>query len=166
MPALGKARKEAESAVCKSNLKQHGLKSAMYLDDNDGIYYFHYGNWDATQHLDIRNSGMRQCPSEENFDPSGNGGSYGVNNRDPWKDNWFNYPTFNYFAKITNPVKFIMYTDAGPPVVDWAYAPCDPVGRHPKNSHISVMFDGHVRTQTVLSTKADAAFATLKVSSL
>jgi len=35
MPALQRVRKQARFMVCRTNLKQYGLASSMYLDDND-----------------------------------------------------------------------------------------------------------------------------------
>jgi prepilin-type N-terminal cleavage/methylation domain-containing protein len=38
MPALGRARKQAQAVACMSNLKQWGLSFWMYTDDNDGKF--------------------------------------------------------------------------------------------------------------------------------
>ncbi len=38
MPALGKARAQAQMIVCQTNLKQYGIGMFMYLDDNDGKF--------------------------------------------------------------------------------------------------------------------------------
>jgi prepilin-type N-terminal cleavage/methylation domain-containing protein/prepilin-type processing-associated H-X9-DG protein len=35
LPALGKAREQAQGAACKANLKNYALATAMYADDND-----------------------------------------------------------------------------------------------------------------------------------
>jgi len=42
MPALKKAKMQAKSVVCQSNLKQWGLLFSMYTHENDG--YFMTGN--------------------------------------------------------------------------------------------------------------------------
>jgi prepilin-type N-terminal cleavage/methylation domain-containing protein/prepilin-type processing-associated H-X9-DG protein len=38
MPVLGKAKEQARTMVCRSNLKQYGIGLRMYLDEND--YFF------------------------------------------------------------------------------------------------------------------------------
>lgn len=38
MPALGKAKKQAQNAVCQSNMKTQGLAISMYLQENDGAF--------------------------------------------------------------------------------------------------------------------------------
>ena len=43
MPALQKVKKQAQGVACLSNLKQWGLYTSMYTDDNNG--YFHQGWW-------------------------------------------------------------------------------------------------------------------------
>lgn len=51
MPALRKAKQIAQRVSCRSNLKQIGLASNMYLDDHDGHFYqkvnanVNYGGW-------------------------------------------------------------------------------------------------------------------------
>ncbi|MFA5292711.1 MAG: type II secretion system protein [Phycisphaerae bacterium] len=39
MPALQKARKQAKSVICISNLKQWGLMYSMYCEDNSGYFF-------------------------------------------------------------------------------------------------------------------------------
>ena len=38
LPALGNARKKAQQAVCKNNMKQLAIASYSYLDDNEGHF--------------------------------------------------------------------------------------------------------------------------------
>ena len=38
VPALNRAKEHANNVVCQSNLKQYGIASRMYLDDNDGCF--------------------------------------------------------------------------------------------------------------------------------
>ena len=38
MPALNKAKEQAKSVVCQSNLKQWGLLFSMYTHENDGYF--------------------------------------------------------------------------------------------------------------------------------
>jgi prepilin-type N-terminal cleavage/methylation domain-containing protein/prepilin-type processing-associated H-X9-DG protein len=49
LPVLSRARGTAQKIACANNLKQIGLASVMYLDDNEGYFPFMtatYGNWD------------------------------------------------------------------------------------------------------------------------
>ena len=44
LPALGKAKEKARSAACMSNLRQVGLATSMYVDDNaDNFYAYRVG---------------------------------------------------------------------------------------------------------------------------
>jgi len=51
LPALRKAKATANRTVCQANLKQIALAWNMYLDDNDGCFYYgnnanlNYGGW-------------------------------------------------------------------------------------------------------------------------
>ena len=45
LPALAKAKAKAQAITCTSNLKQCGLASAMYSNDNSD--YFAWPNWDG-----------------------------------------------------------------------------------------------------------------------
>ena len=38
LPALQKAKKQAQSVICRSNLKQYGVATRMYLDNNQGRF--------------------------------------------------------------------------------------------------------------------------------
>jgi prepilin-type N-terminal cleavage/methylation domain-containing protein/prepilin-type processing-associated H-X9-DG protein len=39
LPALGKARQQARTVVCQSNLKQWGIVFALYCDNNNGCFF-------------------------------------------------------------------------------------------------------------------------------
>ena len=39
LPALGRAKEKSKAARCSSNLHQHALAFAMYVDDNDCLLY-------------------------------------------------------------------------------------------------------------------------------
>jgi prepilin-type N-terminal cleavage/methylation domain-containing protein/prepilin-type processing-associated H-X9-DG protein len=107
LPALNKAREKAKAISCASNMKQQGMHSAMYSNDNDG--WISHGRdagatWDASIPWYSRITGRKtlplwvvenpakemktfaefMCPSEvEGFTRSSNGGfsytHYGIN---------------------------------------------------------------------------------------
>ena len=54
LPALSKAKEKAKSAACMSNLKQVGLATSMYADDNSENFYFYRNGGD----LEIPNHGQ------------------------------------------------------------------------------------------------------------
>lgn len=79
MPALNKAREQAKSAVCKSNLKQWGLIWAMYTDDYEGRYpnggqvensnMGSKGHWIVTLHKEWqKNDEVLTCPVATEID--------------------------------------------------------------------------------------------------
>jgi prepilin-type N-terminal cleavage/methylation domain-containing protein len=54
LPALSKAKEKAKSAACLSNLKQVGLATSMYADDNNENFYFYRNGAE----LEIPNNGQ------------------------------------------------------------------------------------------------------------
>ncbi len=44
VPSLQQAREAAKNVVCQSNLRQVGIATAVYIDDNDGSFYWARGN--------------------------------------------------------------------------------------------------------------------------
>ena len=87
LPALNKAREQAHSISCKSNLKQMGLAMNYYIDDNNGyiapssgqFYGAHQACWDylwgkyiapVNKHgwPDVKGKGwdVFHCPSDQN----------------------------------------------------------------------------------------------------
>ncbi len=73
MPALGRAREQARSTVCKSNLKQWGLIFRYYTDDNNGRFMqwapsgAGQGTWIYSLHSYYQDGGyeMRLCPATD-----------------------------------------------------------------------------------------------------
>ena len=69
MPALGKVKKQAQSTVCRSNLKQLGLSYSLYAADNNGR--FMSTNWGKADEkwMEVLRSyygdqhKVRHCPS-------------------------------------------------------------------------------------------------------
>ena len=53
LPALGRAKEKSKAARCNSNLHQHALAFAMYVDDNED-YYPAYRSEEHTSELQSR----------------------------------------------------------------------------------------------------------------
>ena len=74
LPALNKARARGRDAVCKSNLRQIGVQSSMYCDDNDG--YFPVKKNDSPWNLMVQNGyidlGVLDCPGDQTREPNVN----------------------------------------------------------------------------------------------
>ena len=75
LPSLQKARMQAKSAKCKSNLRQIGLGTLMSVDDNDGQFFYQWGSygqawWVLNSTLMDgylqRNGKLAECPSAPN----------------------------------------------------------------------------------------------------
>jgi len=69
MPALGQARKQAQTVVCKTNLKQWGMCKDLYLADSDDLFWTgnagRESNWWMTamrSYMDDIDK-MRCCPT-------------------------------------------------------------------------------------------------------
>ncbi len=72
MPALSKARQQAQRVVCMSNMQQWGLIVRMYADDNNGKFVPTVGGQQRTYWMSILkqyyvNDEIRVCPSARGF---------------------------------------------------------------------------------------------------
>lgn len=73
MPALSKVRKQAQATQCLSNLRQMGLATINYLNENRYVYYPHNngsftgGWWFRIAPYVNSNSKIMHCPSWDGF---------------------------------------------------------------------------------------------------
>lgn len=161
LPALANAKQQGKRAVCLSNLRQIGIATLLYADEN-GEYP---PAWmDATTRwMDLlkpfieKSSGTYLCPSDTKriavtWDPE-IFLSYGINTfrfADQGSCFWYGVRV----PRMLRPSAVIIFADCTPgkyycgggstfnePVVDVDY-------RHPKNGFVAVFCDGHVETKT------------------
>lgn len=75
MPALGKVKQKAQALVCKTNLKQMGLATVLYAEDNNGKLFTQSQNGEFWLYIDALSLYMgevdeaRHCPSTRIKDP-------------------------------------------------------------------------------------------------
>ena len=128
LPALRKAKLQAQAVICRSNLKQWGIVWSIYLNDHNSRFpWGNYGNKDIGQTADVGSwptalgkyydqiENFRFCPAatktvaprsfrayDTGTDDWHASGSYGINE-------WVHYPTRNISGKEffwgTNTVK-------------------------------------------------------------
>ena len=77
LPAVGRAKKQAQAIGCRSNMKQWGLVFALYANDNEDSFPQSYAssgvNWEEAWMLGAtlpyyKNKEMRMCPSTRTLD--------------------------------------------------------------------------------------------------
>jgi prepilin-type N-terminal cleavage/methylation domain-containing protein/prepilin-type processing-associated H-X9-DG protein len=69
LPALAKAKARAQGASCLNNLRQIGISTVMYSDDNDGAFPLseHQGrSWVGSLIRYGGTKGVYRCPSDKN----------------------------------------------------------------------------------------------------
>jgi len=88
MPALSRARRQAQTTQCLSNLRQLGTATVMYLNDNRSVYYPHNngslegGWWFRINKYVNKNEKLMHCPAWEGYTLWGvEGWNYGYNLR-------------------------------------------------------------------------------------
>jgi len=83
LPALSQAREKARQSSCLNNLKQIGLATFMYADDNQETYHLAYMNSDPSGGTHLGNFADLLHPYTSNYDicecPS---------DSDPWSRSW------------------------------------------------------------------------------
>jgi prepilin-type N-terminal cleavage/methylation domain-containing protein len=131
MPAIQKVKKQAQSVVCQSNLKQWGLVLNFYADDNNGYFMSgsggSYFEWMAPAQPYYKADEMRYCPMVSARKEPGQAdwggirniwvsgeftGSYGINeflfNPNPtMTDQWGHPTTMNWRTKNVKSASYI-----------------------------------------------------------
>lgn len=173
-PVFARAREAARATSCKSNLKQWGLASAMYAQDNDELYVRAWQTaspgccaaptWADMLAPYVKNTGVNRCPSLANSVTVGALG-YGYNYV------YMGGYTTTAMAQVQSPSETVQIADKYNASHWWLYSPqywgingsscCaqNNVGnveaRH--NNSVNVLFaDGHVKAQTLDSLNKEA----------
>jgi prepilin-type N-terminal cleavage/methylation domain-containing protein len=129
MPALSKAKIQANKVICQSNLKQWGLIWAMYTEDNNMSYPIGLvgpgsengnGHWMSAARKYYEDPKIRACPQASNPDKGiGTYGTWG-----PWPSSQYwqvkgDYGSYGFNAWMYNPHKGITDINGAPTRFNW-----------------------------------------------
>jgi len=70
LPTLSRAKAAAESAICKSNLRQHALALSAYLNDSGGKYLLGYEPFGYSSPYSISRETVQFCPVAKRLNAS------------------------------------------------------------------------------------------------
>lgn len=111
LPALAKAKQRALATKCLSNLKQIGLASVMYANDNDDSLPLssHEGfSWIATLKADLAGTNLHYCPNDK---VAGRSSSYAVNDFLLPAEPAGSRPEFTKFTAVPSPSDTMMMAE-------------------------------------------------------
>ena len=111
LPALAKAKQHAIATKCLNNLKQIGLASMMYANDNDDSLPLssHEGlSWIATLQPDLAGTNLHLCPLDK---IPGRPSSYAVNDFLLPPDPLGSRPEYSKFTTLPSPSDTMMMTE-------------------------------------------------------
>jgi len=159
LPAIARAKQRAIATKCLNNLKQVGIASVMYADDNEDSLPLssHEGlSWIVTLQPDLAGTNLHLCPSDK---IAGRLSSYAVNDFLLPPDPAGSRPEYSKFTAVPSPSDTMMMAeisdttttdhfhfsdaDAGPPAYEpQAFFFAVAVQRHLKGATY-LFVDGH-----------------------
>jgi len=170
LPALAKAKQRAIAVKCLNNLKQIGLASMMYANDNEDSLPLssHEGlSWIATLQPDLAGTNLHLCPLDK---IPGRASSYAVNDFLLPPDPAGSRPEYSKFTAVPSPSDTMMMAEisdttttdhfhfADPDATPPAYEPTPfffavAVERHSKGANY-LFVDGHAERLSWPQTKS------------
>ena len=166
LPSLEKARRTSFSVVCKSNLREYGIGSHLYMQKHDGGIFESFATYYTSKgiagpdaldvsHKDWREGNILSCPEryKDKWEWTWAKMSYGINTKDLYRLSTVRSMTarrhirYPKLSKIPSLESFILYSDSSHPYGNRRSnmrAAIGIQGRHLKQRANYVCADGHV----------------------
>jgi prepilin-type N-terminal cleavage/methylation domain-containing protein/prepilin-type processing-associated H-X9-DG protein len=145
LPALAQAKQRALATKCLNNLKQVGLASMMYVNDNEDSLPLssHEGlSWIATLQPDLAGTNLHYCPVDK---VAGRASSYAVNDFLLPPDPPGIRPSFSKFSAVPSPTDTMMMGELGDEVTSDHFHFTDPDATPPAYDPTPFFFSVAVR---------------------